>query len=404
MALADGRPIGSPATRKIVGLLIESSRVYGRGLLRGIAKYARLHDDWSILFQERMLGGGVPSWLVKVKYDGIIARIETIAELDVIRNRGVPTVDLRGIHPVPKIPMVLNDEQRVAELAAEHLRSRGLRNFAFCGFAGADYSEHLRDYFVRAVENTRRHMSVYEGDKARSGMRVTAIEAESIMHEEKLESWLIALPKPVGIMACNDIRGQQVLNACHRCGIWVPDHVAVIGFDNDDVLCELANPPLSSVVPATERIGYLAAETLDAMMVHKPPAKHVVRVSPIGIVARRSTDVLAIEDPVVAAAMRFIRDNAGQGINVESVLDHLAVSDRPISRSHLEHRFKNVLNHTPKDEILSTRIAIIEKILLETDWPLDKIAERAGLQSAAQLSALFKRRTGRTPGDFRRIA
>lgn len=404
MAKGNLTPVHSNSPRKTVGLLIESSRIYGRGLLRGIAKFARLHDDWSILYQERMLGGRIPPWMQKAKCDGMIARIETLEELDFIQDRKIPAVDLRGIHPARNIPRIRNDERRVAELAAEHLRSRGFRNFAFCGFAGADYSEHLRDYFIHAIGSSGRAVAVHEGNKTRSGMRIAAIEAESLLHEAELEDWLAGLPKPVGIMACNDIRGRQVLNACHCRNIWVPDQAAVIGFDNDDVLCELANPPLSSVAPATERIGYLAAEMLAAMMAGKYPAEKEILVPPIGVITRRSTDTLAVDDPLVAAALRFIRENVGRGINVESILDHLAATTKPVSRSWLEHRFMEMLNRTPKDEILNAHIAVIEKMLLETRWPLEKIAEQAGLQSAAQLSTLFRRRTGRTPGDFRKSA
>ncbi|MGC9260485.1 MAG: XylR family transcriptional regulator [Phycisphaerae bacterium] len=404
MASIDSTAADSGSSRKVVGLLIESSRVYGRGLLRGIAKFIRIHDNWSVLYQERVLGDRIPAWLQKVRCDGIIARIETSEELEFIRRRRIPAVDLRGIHPAAKIPRILNDEQNVAELAAEHLRSRGFHNFAFCGFSGADYSEHLRDYFIGAIGASERKVAVFEGDKARSGMRVAAIEAESLLHEKELEGWLAGLPKPVGIMACNDIRGRQVLNACHCCGIWVPDQTAVIGFDNDEVLCELANPPLSSVAPATERIGYLAAEMLAGMMTGKYPEKQEILVPPIGVITRRSTDVLAIADPALVAALRFIRDKSGRGINVESILDHIAATVKPVSRSWLEHRFMEILKHTPKDEIMNVRIAGIETLLLETTWSLEKIAEKVGLQSAAQLSTLFRRRTGHTPGDFRKNA
>ncbi|NNM87559.1 MAG: substrate-binding domain-containing protein, partial [Phycisphaerae bacterium] len=237
LTTADSIAAGSASSRKVVGLLIESSRVYGRGLLRGIAKFTRIHNNWSILYQERMLSDRIPPWLVKRKCDGIIARIETREEFDFLCHRRIPVVDLCGVYRSQKIPRILPDERRVADLAAEHLQSRGLRNFAFCGFAGADYSEHLRNYFIHAVGTSGRPVAVYEGAKVRAGTPVTAIEAESLLHETELEDWLAGLPKPVGIMACNDIRGRQVLNACHCRRILVPDQAAVIGFDNDDVLC-----------------------------------------------------------------------------------------------------------------------------------------------------------------------
>jgi LacI family transcriptional regulator len=213
---------------------------------------------------------------------------------------------------------------------------------------------------------------------------------------ERVAQWIQSLPKPIGLMACNDIRGQQVLNACRAVGVAVPDDVAVIGIDNDEVLCELSSPPLSSVVANTERIGYEAAALLDRMMKGGKAPKHPIVIGPLGIVTRRSTDVLAIEDRHIAAAVRFIRERACDGVDVGDLLQAV-----PLSRSTLERRFYKVLNRSPKEEILRVRMNRAKQLLAETDFPLSWIAEKIGLEHTEYLSVIFKKRTGMTPAGFR---
>ena len=165
--------------------------------------------------------------------------------------------------------------------------------------------------------------------------------------ERQLSNWVKQLPKPIGIMACYDLRGQQLLEVCRRMGIAVPDEVAVIGVDNDELLCNLSDPPLSSIIPDTHRTGYEAAHILDRLMSGKKCATREVRIAPLGIVTRQSTDVLAIADTDISQAVRFIRQHACDGIKVEDVLNAV-----PLSRRVLENRFKRLLGRTPHDEIL----------------------------------------------------
>jgi LacI family transcriptional regulator len=203
-------------------------------------------------------------------------------------------------------------------------------------------------------------------------------------------------------MACNDARGRQVLMACRSAGVHVPEEVAVIGVDNDEVLCDLADPPLSSVVPAAERIGYEGAALLERLMRGQRPPSRPLLFDPLGVVTRLSTDTLAVEDARVAAAIRTIRERACDGLNVEGLLEHLAGQGVLLSRSTLERRFAEVLGHSPKDEILRVRLGRVQQLLIDTDHPLSTIAALVGVEHHEYLSALFKARTGETPGRFRR--
>lgn len=197
-------------------------------------------------------------------------------------------------------------------------------------------------------------------------------------------------------MACNDMRGQQVLDACRATGRPSPEEIAVIGVDNDDVLCSLSDPPLSSVVPDTGRIGYQAAVLLSEMMAGARPAAAETLVEPSGIIARHSTGVLAMEDRQVAAAACFIREHACEGIDVSDVLRAV-----PMSRSTMDRRFIKVLGRSPKDEILRIRLDRVKQLLAETDFPLSWIAEKVGLEHVEHLSRIFKIRVGLTPSAFR---
>jgi LacI family transcriptional regulator len=177
----------------------------------------------------------------------------------------------------------------------------------------------------------------------------------------------------------------------------VPEQVAVIGVDNEELLCRLCDPPLSTVVPNARRVGYEAAQLLDRMMSGARAPRHEVLVPPVGTVARQSTDTLAIDDPEVAAALRYIRERAPDGIRVEDVLRHV-----PISRSLLERRFRRAVGRSPHAEIRHVQVRRAAQLLGETDLPLKRIAELAGFAHMEYLSYVFKRATGQTPRDYRR--
>lgn len=389
--------------RRTIALLIESSRAYGRGLLRGISKYAHGPANWGLLHQEWEFDEKLPAWLVKGSCDGVIARIETMTQLRALRKLAVPVVDLRGLRRYTGTPLIETDDEVVSRLAAEHLLSRGFRSLAYCGIAGANYSSNRRKRFVDYLRGVGIEPLIYEGLAVQRGATTRQRESEAMIHERELGDWLEELPKPIGMMACNDIRGRQVLSACRDRKISVPDEVAVIGVDNDEVLCELANPPLSSVIPATERIGYEASELLDSMLHGKAPAHTLQLVQPLGIATRRSTDIMAIDDPVTKAALQYILEKACAGIKVPDVIAYLAerLPNHSISRSTLERKFMQLLGRSPKDEILRIRIERIRQLLLETNNSVATIASLVGMEHAEHLSTIFKRETGETPGAFR---
>lgn len=380
--------------RRKVALLVETSRSYGRDLLRGIAHFARARSNWSLLHQEMTIDVTLPKWMKESGIDGVIARVDTHI-IDALRDLHVPCVDVRCSESFADIPRVETDDRKVSQLAFDHLRDRGFRRFAFCGFQFAHYSNVRLRFFRESVADAGYSLSVYETQGQRDA-RITSVEESDVADAKALSAWLASLTPPTGLFVCNDIRGQQVLNACRGLGMSVPDDVAVIGVDNDDAICPLTDPPLSSVRPNAEGAGYRAAEILDAMMNGEPTLKSVEYISPITVVERLSTQVIAVEDREVARVCRFIRQHACDGIDVNDVAEFTE-----LSRRQLERRFRSELMRTPHDEITAVQIDRVKQLLRESEMTLEQIAPLAGYRHKERLSAVFKREAGETPGSYR---
>lgn len=380
---------------KHVALLIESSRSYGRGLLEGIAAYVRIGRRWSLRHQEMSFDAATPAWLHDWKGDGILARIESTEMATTIQELGIPTVDLRCWKGVPGVPQINTDDEAVVRMAIEHLRHQGLNSFAFCGFEGADYSVRRLGWF-RELLGSDESAAVYESRGSRHPGTIGQ-ESKGMLDTEGVTRWLQLLEKPVGLIACNDIRAQQILQCCEDAGIAVPDDIAVIGVDNDEVICGLCHPNLSSVDPNTRQIGYDAAALLDQMMEGGGvPAEEVV-VPPSRVIVRGSTDVIAIEDRTVAAAYRFLREHACEGISVEDVVRIV-----PLSRRSLERRMRQYFGRSPSELIAELRVARIKQLLEGTDFPLKKIAWLAGFTHDEHMAVFFRRQVGEPPGKYRK--
>ena len=375
---------------KKVALLIETSNDYARGLLRGVVSYMREHRPWSFYLAEHGRGDQPPSWLPDWKGDGIIARIETSPMAQVLRKIKTPVVDVSAARLVPSLPWFETDDAAFAQLAFEHLRERGFKHFAFCGDARFNWSNWRAEHFKHAVHAEGATCHIYEASRT--------FAPDDTAQIEDIGKWVRKLPKPIGIMACYDLRGQQVLDACRQLGIPVPDQVAVIGADNDELLCELSHPPLTSVIPNCHRTGYEAAALLDQMMSGKKVGGQTHLIPPLGIATRQSTDVLAIDDQNVARAVHYIRQHACDGINVKDVLAAV-----PHSRRLLESRFKKVIGRTPHEEILRVKLNRVKQLLTETTLSLEQIAERAGFPHVEYLSVAFRREVGMPPSRFRTV-
>jgi LacI family transcriptional regulator len=377
-----------------VAVLIETTGAYGQGLLRGVARYNREKVAWSTYYQPRGIHDPLPPWLKKWRGDGILARVDTREVAEFIGKLGIPVVNLRAILPGLPFPYIGIDHTAVARLAAEHLMARGFRHFGFVGRQrGVHPGLDLRgDCFLELVKTAGTTSARFEVKESGVSGPTASWEQE----QDKMARWIAGLPRPLGIMAANDEKGLQVLDACRRGNIKVPDEVAVIGADNDVPMCDLAVPPLTSIDVNSDQIGYNAAALLDQLMDGKKADAAVTLVPPHSVVVRRSTDTTAGDDPDVNEALRFIRDQASSAITLGDVSRHVG-----ISRTLLQARIKKVTGHTIHEEIERIRLARTMELLLMPQLSIKQVAMKAGFSSTQYLTRVFKARLGETPARFR---
>ncbi|HEY0946561.1 MAG TPA: DNA-binding transcriptional regulator [Opitutaceae bacterium] len=361
-------------------------------MLKGIAHYERSHRPWAAFLDDEARAETDPRWLRSKKWDGVISRHTTPALAHACTELRLPLVDLNDTPPFAGVPKIRPDNVALGHLGAEHFLERGFRHFGYCGFKNDGWSCERREGFVEALHLAGQTCDVfdveYPGD-------LTPFWDEK--QTTALAAWLRRLPKPVGVMACVDMRALQVIGAAQAAGLLVPEEVAILGANNDTIRCDLAYPPLSSAATNAFQSGYAAAETLALLMDGSRPDNYDVRIEPLGTVTRQSSDILAIGDKSVAAALSYIREHACHGIAVDDVLKHAFAS-----RSQLEKKFRHHLGRSPQAEIRRVQVAKIRQLLVETDFPLKKIAELTGFEHVEYMCVVFKRLTNDAPGAYRK--
>lgn len=385
-----------PKVPKVM-VLLDKSRAADRLFLRGIVRYSHLLSPWRVYTRPPFYinPSGKSRVLSKAKnqrMDGIIANIDDAKMGEALIATGLPTIVIPIKERIAGFPCIFDGGDTPGKIAAMHLLSLGLRNFAFCGFENLCWSQARGEDFRKRIVDDGFWTHFY---------RVPRSKIQRLWENEQiiLADWLKSLPKPVGLMACNDDRGQYVLEACQIAGLRVPDDVAVIGVDNDDLICDLTVPPLSSIALNHEKAGYQAAQLLDEMMAGKKvDGKEIIPLESSHIVIRQSTDVLAIEDHEVAKAVRFIRGHSREAIQVSDVAASVAVSRRV-----LERRFREVLKRSVHDEIARARAEHASRMLVETNLSVSQIARRLGYPSDKHIARQFRKEKGMTPRQYRKM-
>ncbi len=387
-----------PDTRKVL-LLIESARGFGRDLIKGIASYARFHGPWSIytyapFFRSIEKNREILNRLQGENIDGVISR--QMRDVSILEQMNIPVIFASTIKPknvqVPeKFPIIASDNQQIGKLAAEHLINCGFTNFAYCGYSNIGWSQERFNSFQRALNK--------KGFKANNYLHPSTKKLQHWEHERSiLANWLCSIPKPVGIMTCSDDRSRDLIEASKTIDIRIPEEVAVLGVDNDNLLCEMTNPTLSSIATDTENAGFRAAELLDNLMLGRDKLRgQKIIINSTHVEIRHSTDVLVIKDDEVLSAMQYIRDNGRQMIVVDDV-----VKSTCLSRRSLERRFSKTLDRSVNDEICRVRIDHISKMLSETNMTQLQIAHAVGFSSIDNLRRFFHRKKSLTPLEYRK--
>ncbi len=404
MKMVLGSDMTLPSIPKVI-ITADTSRVYGRRLIRGIAKYARLHGPWLFnrqpMFNQYQTGSKISKSEVKTltqfkKFnpDGIIANnVNNKEQFDYILNMGVPMVIVGDYFPketCSRFIRIYSDPEAIGKLAAEHLLDRGYKNYAFCGYDFINWSHARGNAFSKVLAENGFQIHYYVQPKSPSKRRW---ENEQYI----MAKWLQSLPKPVGVMACNDDRAQQVIEACKIENLHVPEQVSVLGVDDDEFVCDLTEPPLSSVFLNNEKAGFEASRLLQKMMEVKNFPNQEIIVTPTHIVTRQSTEILAIDDPQVALAIRYIRQHSKEIIQISDVVNVVA-----LGRRTLEERFNKILGRSIFNEIIRCRIDKISQALIESNKSISEIALDFGYSSEAHISRYFKRTQGLSPLEYRK--
>ena len=382
-----------------VALLIETSRSYGRDLLVGIAQYVRSNGPWSIEFQEGDPTERLPDWFRNWHGDGIIARVKTNEIASAVLKRHLPAVDLYCGLPELKMVSLRSDEGLVGRLAALHLLERGFQHYAFSGFNGVEWSNLRGNGFRQCIAEAGFPCQAFENPHPPASITPIEYEEHGLKYDNELAQWIKSLPKPIGLMACNDVRARQILKACRDLGLAVPDEIAVIGVDNDAVLAELSDLPVSSVILNTQRIGFESASLLDKIMRGEIPPKNTILIEPLGVATRRSTDTLSVRDPNLAKALLFIRDHACEPINIDGVAAFAG-----LSRSVLQRKFRTTFHRTIHEAIIKARLKRASELLVGTDISMIDVAEKSGFKHCEYMAAVFKSHLGKTPSQIRNEA
>ena len=379
-------------------LLFDTSTMYSQRFLCGIIKYSRLYGPWEFY---RML----PYYRNPTEKKRELAFLENWGADGIIAdqkgqrlNCNVPEIvfgdSVKGFSASKgkrfDLPNITTDNVTVAKIAVSHLLDRGFRRFAFCGFDDMFWSRQRGEYFCKKVAEVGHEVYLYKQPK---------LKLQRLWKNEKpiLADWLKSLPKPIGVMACSDDRGLDVIEACKLAELQMPDKIAILGVDNEEVFCGLAEPSLSSIALDTEKAGFEAAELLAGLIGGKKMKGQKIIIRPTRVVTRSSTDILAIEDKDVAEAIRFIRQNAKEKIQVGDVVTAVAVS-----RCSLYKRFYKILGRSLHEEIVRVRMEQAARMLVETDMSISQIAFALGDYNDKHIARVFQKEFGVSPQTYRK--
>lgn len=379
--------------QRSVGVFLEVGRAAMRKVVSGVMAYAHQRGNWNVCLPENRSSSSLECMLTG-RWDGVIVGFDDPHGPELL-GLSVPLVGVGGgygwFRPEMKIPYVGTDNTAVAQLAADHLLERGFVHFAYCGYSPTPVngcSQKRAEAFQQAIARAGHSCAVHNAPN-------TASDTWERLCGE-LAEWLAGLPRPLGLMTCNDSRAQQILEACRTAGLRVPEDVAVVGVDNEEAVCPFTVPSLTSVDQGAQRTGYEAALLLDQWMDGEPVSPGKRSVSPVGIVARGSTEILAGGDNELAAALRFIHENGCKPIGLDDVGRATGATNATLRR-----RFKAVLGRTVHDEIQRVRIERAKRLLVSTDLTFRQIARESGFCSVQHMSTRVRQATGHTPRQYR---
>lgn len=376
-------------------LLTDFTEAFAHNLLRGILEYSKGRDPWVVCrmppsYKQTYGIPGVLKWAKKWEADAIIAQFDDDDEVELFRQNGIVALaqDFKSRFSV--IPNITSKYELTGQMAADFFLQKGFRNFAFYGYKDVVWSEERCMGFRERVAEKGFGNNFFEYQKQ-------PLENLWYYESEPLVDWIKSLPHPVALMACDDTQGNRIMEVCRVLGIHIPEEISVLGVDNDEIICSLSEPPLSSVSLNIAKGGYEAARLIDKLMQDKESAYEDVIIQPVTIVNRLSTDIYATDNPAILAALRYIHQNLANKINVEDIVKQV-----PLSRRLLEVRFRQVTGQSIYQYVSDLRMERFSQLLLAGNEPIADLAMQVGLSDFKNLSRQFKSWKGCTPIEFRK--
>jgi LacI family transcriptional regulator len=332
---------------------------------------------------------GVLKWAKEWKADGIIAQFYNTDQVTIFKENGIAAIAQDFKARFTDRPNITGAHRLTGQMGADYFIRKGFKNFAFYGFKDIVWSSERCEGFLD--ELSRNHL-----DKHFYQYQNTDVKALWYYESAPLVAWLKRLPKPVAMMVCDDNQGQHIAEICKQCGIKIPEEIALLGVDNDEIICTLSDPPLSSINQAVEKGGYDAAKLME-QMIQNPEGPHDdVVVYPTHIITRQSTDIFATSDKHISAVLKYIHQNIDKKLNVDQI-----IRMAPLSRRLLETRFKQEIGLPVYTYIMNLRIDKFAHKLIETDAPIVEIANEIGLSDYKNIARQFKKMKGCTPSEYR---
>jgi LacI family transcriptional regulator len=382
----------SESSMRHVALIIDTSWAdqHHLGTVAGVRRYAQEHGNWDCILSPQLneslrIPGGTSH------YDGIIARI-TPKWAELAKEASMPLVNVRHNTPVRDVPTVAPDRRMAGCMAAEHLLARGIHHFGYLGYHRDENSRQQLDGFRQTLQAAGFDCSVHW---TTSSYDVKSSNWEKFV--DQTDRWINSWPRPMGVLACSDQLCRYLADFCLRKGLDIPIDVALIGTQNEPMMCLQPAPLLTSVDMGYDAVGYAAAKLLDSLMDGAKPTNEMITLPPKGLVARESTDVLAVEDPLIAKAMRYISERSHTGIDVDDVAEAVLTTRRT-----LERRFRSVLDRSIAEELLRLKIERAKRQLADTNTPVKKLALESGFINGKQMGKTFARVVGISPTEYRR--
>jgi LacI family transcriptional regulator len=376
-------------------ILADFSEEYFKKILLGVVRYSKENGTWVFCrmpayYRETLGIDSILKWAREWNATGMLVQINNDNDSETLSKAGFPVIAQDFMERFSNLPNITGDYYNTGRIGAEYFMNKGFNHFAFYGFPNFVWSRERGEGFSKYLESKGKKVSFYENDHS--------YEPNLWYYKaSKLSQWLSELPKPVAIMACDDNRGQHITEACKLAGIKIPEEVAILGVDNDELICELSDPPLSSISLDAEKGGYEAAKLLD-MLMHDPNSNYSdVIVSPLQVITRQSTDIYATPDIEISRSLKFIHQNCDRNLLVTDVLEVVA-----LSRRAFEIRFKKVTGVSVYQYYLKLRIDRLARRLIETDKPVNEIAIDLGFNEFNNLSRMFKQIKGCSPLEYRK--